>query len=1005
MKADGTTVAPVSSVFSVPVSSLTAVTLPTGKVTVNIQSYDNTVLSGFEADIAAAPEDLTNLPNPFDTTGNPLNCVQYNYGGYTALHALIEALTQNGNTPIRFTCFRGNLIPLVDIDARQHGVAKGWICRVNGVISDPSTTVLDTGDTVEFYYNAATANQQYVKFHEASVEAARNRSATFTLKGMAAVADGTPGPFSGAKIYIDGTEWTNVTESGGVYTLTGLQNLSIGTHIITAKKPSANGVNTLTHAQALLKIKQSESSSGSGSSSMTKNEAIDALYAYFDDAVIYAYGKDAYEDILSTRDDSISNIQSASSGYQALYDTGVSSIKAKIKEYDVNTKLKALLPNGDGTVKISFEDFGIRKTGERGIDYPQQLGQLIPVTNVPYRNGENIADVTLRLLEALGIDANYSYDNEYNSFYLSSIKKFYTPSGEYVPEFGEFMSGSDSGWMITLDGWFIDKGASEFTVSKNNVIKWQNTCQLGKDIGHDFDSSNLINIVIQDNPGTLSPAFHKFVLEYTYSIPKSVTQLKLTGRPESTHSTVTYTANGITYQANDPIPVVDGTKITIRCETNGVITDYVMTVKYKSDNGTSSESTEKPESTAVIVKAPSIKVTAETTKDNTAIATVPDKSIINAVKEAETAISNAKKKGSKDVTGDITIAVSSQKEAKSVVAEVSKKSIDALAKNDALQLTIETETGSITLDAKTIANLSAQSNAKDTIQIGVSSADYSTLSKEQQDVIGTHPAFRATIQIGSKQSTSLQGTATIFLPFDLKGTSASAYAVYHMDASGKITAVTSCSYDASRKGYVIKTALLGTFFIAPVDTKSWENPFQDITKEDWFYSSIAYVCTNGLMNGTAEHTFEPNTAMSRSMLVTVLYRYAKSPKVADANPFTDVASNTWYTDAIIWANANHIVDGLGDGRFGTEENITREQVVTILYRYCQMQNKEVSDGKALSGYTDYEKISDWAKAPMEWAVASGLIQGRTETTLAPDATITRAEVSILLQRFIEDLVK
>ena len=141
-----------------------------------------------------------------------------------------------------------------------------------------------------------------------------------------------------------------------------------------------------------------------------------------------------------------------------------------------------------GYVYIGFEDKGIRVAGETGLKFPVALGTIIPQTKVPFKAGENIAQVTIRLLEAKGI--GYTYTGRVTSnFYLASIKNFVVNNTPY-DSMGEFDAGTGSGWMITLNGWFIDKSTAAFTVSNGDVIQWRYTCQVGKDIGDTYSGSN-----------------------------------------------------------------------------------------------------------------------------------------------------------------------------------------------------------------------------------------------------------------------------------------------------------------------------------------------------------------------------------------------------------------------------------------------------------------------------------------------------------------------------------
>jgi hypothetical protein len=136
------------------------------------------------------------------------------------------------------------------------------------------------------------------------------------------------------------------------------------------------------------------------------------------------------------------------------------------------------------------------------------------------------------------------------------------------------------------------------------------------------------------------------------------------------------------------------------------------------------------------------------------------------------------------------------------------------------------------------------------------------------------------------------------------------------------------------------------------------------------------------------------------MLVTVLHRLENAPP-ASGSGFADVDSGAYYADAVIWANANAIVTGTGDG-FAPGSDITREQLATILYRYAKVLGADVSAGRSTAGFADAGEVSAFAAAPIGWAVGAGLIQGRGGDTLAPKAGATRAEVAAILERFIEN---
>ena len=177
--------------------------------------------------------------------------------------------------------------------------------------------------------------------------------------------------------------------------------------------------------------------------------------------------------------------------------------------------------------------------------------------------------------------------------------------------------------------------------------------------------------------------------------------------------------------------------------------------------------------------------------------------------------------------------------------------------------------------------------------------------------------------------------------------------------------------------------------------------FTDVAASDWFYSAVRYAYENGLMTGTGSGAFSPNATITRGMLVTILYRLEDEPAVTAANPFTDVSSGSYCEKAAAWAAANGIVGGYGDGCFGPNDALTREQLAAILYRYAQYKGYDLSASADLSGYSDQAGISAFARTAMARANAEGLITGTSGSLLSPKGTATRAQTAMILMRFCQ----
>ncbi len=175
--------------------------------------------------------------------------------------------------------------------------------------------------------------------------------------------------------------------------------------------------------------------------------------------------------------------------------------------------------------------------------------------------------------------------------------------------------------------------------------------------------------------------------------------------------------------------------------------------------------------------------------------------------------------------------------------------------------------------------------------------------------------------------------------------------------------------------------------------------FTDVDTKQWYHEGICYVIRNGLMNGKSETVFAPTANLTRAELVTILYRMAGEPNVDGMEqPFDDVIASRWYTDAAIWAYNTGVVKGMSETTFAPNATITREQIATILYRFA---GAEAVGEDSLKDFTDAGKVSAWAVDAMNWAVSVGLINGVEETTLAPQGNATRAQIATILMRYCE----
>lgn len=181
-----------------------------------------------------------------------------------------------------------------------------------------------------------------------------------------------------------------------------------------------------------------------------------------------------------------------------------------------------------------------------------------------------------------------------------------------------------------------------------------------------------------------------------------------------------------------------------------------------------------------------------------------------------------------------------------------------------------------------------------------------------------------------------------------------------------------------------------------------DNPFTDIAGGDWFYDDVLYVYNKGIMVGVSPQHFAPDTPLTRGMFVTLLYRISGESGSYE-NPFSDITAGAWYENATAWATAAGICQGIGDGLFAPEQEISREQLAVMLYNYAKYQGYDLSLGADTNilSYNDALNISEYAFAALQWACGIGLIQGDGQGNLNPTGQATRAETAAILHRFLE----
>ena len=394
--------------------------------------------------------------------------------------------------------------------------------------------------------------------------------------------------------------------------------------------------------------------------------------------------------------------------------------------------------------------------------------------------------------------------------------------------------------------------------------------------------------------------------------------------------------------------------------------------------------------------SPVLEPEAKVDKDGNATVSVSSKDI-------NTAIETADENGAES----IIIAPQVEGDVGSLSVTLPKGSVGDILDGTKAGLTVQSDLGHVELPQDTMEAISETTQDGElTITLAAGTVDEAgKLLAGQEDV--TEEALKncsvteVTLTSGSTEITSLDGTRMrIALPVDGEVfEDGGSYVVYQITDGGQVEKLSGkCITKDGARFVEVTAAAPGTFVAVAAEVL----PFTDVTVENWFYGAVQYVYGRGLMNGTSDTIFSPDGTMNRAMLVTILYRLEGEPAVTAANAFSDVPADTWYTDAVIWADAHGIVEGVGSQQFAPADNITREQMAVMLYRYAQYKGYDLKAGADLSQYTDAADISNWALEAIAWANAEGLITGRTAATIVPGGTATRAEAATILMRFLEN---
>ncbi len=317
-------------------------------------------------------------------------------------------------------------------------------------------------------------------------------------------------------------------------------------------------------------------------------------------------------------------------------------------------------------------------------------------------------------------------------------------------------------------------------------------------------------------------------------------------------------------------------------------------------------------------------------------------------------------------------------------------------------LAINSDIADIEFDNQALAAIIAQGkDLSGDIQIKMALQDNSLLSAANQALVGDNPVYDFSLFKGETYIGDFgQGEVKISLPYQLPdGQAAEDIVVWYIDEQGNAQPMLTEYKDGLLTFYCSHFSL---YMIGSIDSSQ---PFSDINSADWFYEAVIYNYQNQLFKGITESSFAPYANMNRAMFITILYRLEGEPAISSSQIFSDVEVGSWYDNAVNWAQANGIAQGIAADLFAPETLISREQIATMLYNYSNYKGYSTEAKADLSAYSDYQQISDWAIDALAWANGSELINGRSADLLAPLDLANRAEAAMIMMRFSQTFAK
>lgn len=349
----------------------------------------------------------------------------------------------------------------------------------------------------------------------------------------------------------------------------------------------------------------------------------------------------------------------------------------------------------------------------------------------------------------------------------------------------------------------------------------------------------------------------------------------------------------------------------------------------------------------------------------------------------------------------IVVSVGDSLAVSSVAARMPASLIEQIADNTKAGLVMESGIASLSIPNQALKEIAGQATGED-VTLSVEKIDKEALTAEQAAAVGDSPVYDFNMMSGGLRISTFGGESlTVTLPYT--PANPDHISVYFIADDGSLVKV-EATYDPKAGTVVFATDHFSYYMITENEALGWENPYLDVASQDWYYNNVFYVHANGLMTGTEKDRFSPHNATNRAMVVTILHRLENQPEAVAAQ-FKDVAADQYFEKAVSWAVAAGVATGYGDRQFGPFDNVTREQLVAMLYRYSLYKEYNLSADGSITRFTDAAKVSLWATDAVKWAVGAGLLSGKENNILDPKNTATRAEVAAIFQRLLLNVVQ